>query len=302
MKRPMTLRASWHDYHSRCIYMLTFSKKDDVSSFGQLMGGVENAHIELSLDGRLLWQQICKFSQIEPAIKVLQYAIMPDHMHLLIFVQQRTEAHLGNIVGLWKALVKDAFGYQPFDEGFNDQILKVSRKLSTIIDYMRTNPYRLAVRRAYPDFFRRVSRLSVFGKEYEAYGNICLLQNPFKSQVVIHRTDTAEMRAKNRAEWLHTAANGGVLVSPFISPAEKQIRKDAEELGASLILIVNRPFAERFKPAAHDFELCTQGRLLIIAPKETVHKELTREKCMEMNHLAQELASEVNLGHVNEKN
>ena len=92
-------------------------------------------------------------------------------------------------------------------------------------DYIRLNPYRLAVRRAYPEYFSRVNSLVVGGRELQAYGNMLLLDNPFKEQVVVHRADSPEVRESNRRRWLYTAANGGVLVSPFISPDERGIRE-----------------------------------------------------------------------------
>lgn len=79
--------------------------------------------------------------------------------------------------------------------------------------------------------------LSIAGNTYRVYGNIQLLEHPFKEQVVVHRADSPEVRKQNRDLWLYTAANGGVLVSPFISPAEKGIRAAAEAAGGRIILI-----------------------------------------------------------------
>ncbi len=70
---------------------------------------------------------------------------------------------------------------------------------------------------------------------------------------------------KKTNHWLSDAAKGTVLVSPFISKSEKAIRVEAEDIGANIILITHEAFGERFKPAAHDFNLCSQGRLLIIS-------------------------------------
>ena len=81
-----------------------------------------------------------------------------------------------------------------------------------------------------------------------------------------------------------------MLISPFISPAEKKIRDEAEMIGSKFILIQDQPFNEKYKPFKHNFELCSQGRLLIIAPKESVRKESFREKCLEMNNLAEAMA------------
>lgn len=118
----------------------------------------------------------------------------------------------------------------------------------------------------------------------QLYGNIHLLNNPFKEQVIVHRADTPEQFERNKEKWLYTAVNGGILVSPFISKREKEIRREAEELGGRFILITNRPLGEREKPVGKDFELCAEGRMLIIAPQTPM--DFSRIACQQMNKLA----------------
>ena len=65
---------------------------------------------------------------------------------------------------------------------------------------------------------------------------------------------------------MHTAGNGGVLVSAFIAEAEKEVRNRIEDADGKVILLVNEPFGKIFKPWGHDFEQCEKGRLLILAP------------------------------------
>ena len=113
-----------------------------------------------------------------------------------------------------------------------------------------------------------------------------MLDRPFKQQVVVHRADTPSVRERHRAEWLYTAANGGVLVSPFISPAEKEVRRGAD---GRFILITNEPMGERYKPTGHDFELCETGRLLFISAGQP--GALSRRTCLAMNALAAEIAA-----------
>lgn len=293
------LRASWHDYTQRCIYMITLNKNPLVKDFGILMGDHRipvgqkgSSFVSATMIGSAIKDILRRFYLIEPNIRILQYALMPDHLHLLLFVEEPTQEILGRIIARFKVTVnKEAGMTEVFAKGFNDQILKSTRSLDTLFRYLRENPYRLAVRRAYPDFFRRVYGVTIGGKRYQTYGNQFLLRNPFKEQVVVHRRDSETEKAQNRERWLHTAANGGVLVSPFISPAEKAIRKEAEEHGGKIILITNQPFPDRYKPSAHDFDLCLTGRLLIITPLEAGPAELTRSVCLAMNTLAEEIIS-----------
>lgn len=292
-----TLRAPWHDYTGRCIYMVTINKNPLIKDFGLLEGDYRilagqpgSVFISSSEIGSAIKEVLRNFHHIEPNIKILQYAIMPDHLHILLFVEYPTEEILGRIIAKFKVAVNKAAGIDDvFAKGFNDQILKNSRSLDTLYKYIRDNPRSLAVRRAHPEFFRRVNELKIGGQTYQAYGNFQLLDNPFKEQVIVHRADTPETRRHNRELWLYTAANGGVLVSPFISPYEKAIRAEAEEVGGRIILIINHSLDPRYKPIGHDFDLCKSGRLLIISAN--LDDNLNRSTCLTMNTLAEEICS-----------
>lgn len=132
-------------------------------------------------------------------------------------------------------------GYNVFETGFNDQILRKSRSLNVLYRYIRENPYRLAIRRAHPNYFYRSYRLTINDIPCRAYGNIQLLNNPFKDQVVVHRADTDAIFERNKSAWIYTAANGGVLISPFISRREKDVRNEADMAGGRFILIAEPP-------------------------------------------------------------
>ena len=289
------LRAPWHDYTQRCIYMITLNKSPLVTDFGSLAGNHEipvgergSSFIIPSKVGCAIKDVLRNFYLVEPKIKILQYSIMPDHLHILLFVQHYTDEILGRIIARFKTRVNKAAGIDKvFAKGFNDQILKPSRSLDVLYRYIRENARRQAVRRAHPEFFRRVNALRIGEKTYQAYGNFQLLGCPFKEQVIVHRTDSSETRQRNREKWLYTTANGGVLVSPFISSAEKEIRKDAEEIGGRFILIANEPMEERYKPSGNDFILCESGRMLIISAN--LSDELSRQTCLTMNTLSQSI-------------
>lgn len=293
------LRAPWHDYTCRCIYMVTLKKSPFIEAFGELGGdyrlpaGAKGASfIKASHTGNAIKETIRNFIDIEPAIKILQYTLMPDHVHILLFVTEPTKEILGRIIARFKVTVNERAGTDHvFAKGFNDQILHGGRSLDVLFRYLRDNPRRLAVRREHPEYFRRVNSVKIGEWECQVYGNIQLLDNPFKEQVVVHRRETAAERASSRDRWIYTAANGGVLVSPFISPDEKAVREEAEALDGKLIVITNISMGERYKPAAHDFALCEAGRLLIISPCG-LDPMLTRHMCLSMNTLAERICRE----------
>lgn len=298
MKPNHNRRARWHNYYGPASYMITMTKQRNCPDFGTLKyGDPKDAWISLSAIGEIIKCQIEETPAHNPQLKIADYVIMPDHVHILIEVTETTDRPLGDIIRALKSAsssrIRKMTGrpyLSAFDDGFNDRIIKSQKHLKTIQNYIKDNPRRLAVRRALPDYFRRVNALKIGDKSYQAYGNFQLLDCPFKEQVVVHRPDTPEERDRHRGEWLFTAANHGVLVSPFISPDEKAIRDEAEEAGGRFILITNEAMGERYKPAAHDFELCEAGRLLIIT--SGTGGEVSRTDCLTMNALAAQIVGE----------
>lgn len=292
-------RAPWHDYTSRRIYHITLMKHPDAMPFGHLagdwrqpVGSLGSSYIEASPLGKIIKDCLREISCIHPALRLYQYALMPDHLHLILAVEMQLDEILGRKLAEYKVIVNKRAGTESvFSKGFNDQLLTNKRSLGDLYSYLRSNPRRLAIRFAHPDFFRRLNGIEIRGKRYSAYGNIHLLANPFKSQVVIHRADSTSYRDMKRNEWLYTAANGGVLVSPFISRAEKEVRSEAEAGGGRAILIVHEAFGERFKPQAHDFGLCADGRLLIISAGLPAGSPLERTTCLHMNTLAETICN-----------
>lgn len=285
-------RALWHNYYGAGTYMITFNKHAGAPTFGRLEYSTpEDAFIILSSIGLILRKQIEVTPSFHPQIRIHDFVIMPDHVHILLEATEPLELHLGDVIQAIKAASTSRIRKMQsnpsltlFDEGFHDRIITGAHHLETVRNYLRSNARRLAVRRAHPEFFRRVNALTIGSETYQAYGNFQLLDCPFKEQVVVHRADTPEQRHHARERWLYTAANGGVLVSPFISPAEKAVRTDAEEAGGRFIQITNRPMEDRYKPTGRDFDLCEQGRMLILSAN--LPGSLTRSVCLGLNALA----------------
>lgn len=293
-------RAPWHDYKSPCKYHITLMKAPGIAPFGNLAGRCDipvgmpgSPYIEPSVTGRGIKRALYRISEIDSRLRLLQYALMPDHLHLFISIEEQLDEHLGKLIARFKIMVNEMCGFPGiFEEGYNDQIITPKRDFDTIFRYIRENPYRLAVRHEHPEYFNRVQDIAIAGRRFSTYGNIALLKNPFKEQVVVHRKDSESERRANSGRWMHVVANGGVLVSPFISKAEKEIRQLAEAIAGKIILITNDSLGEREKPAAHDFERCAKGELLLLTPTQpTIASPLSREGCITMNAIAATLCA-----------
>lgn len=283
-----------HDYRGRSIYHITICKASACPPFSKISGSPASPLVSRTFIGEIIEQQILNFPKLCPSLQILQYVIMPDHIHFAIFARDYLPRALGRYIGMMKVktgqLIRASFPEitDIFTPDFHDRYLLPSHKLQTIINYIQENPKRLLERIQNPLFFQCLNNLEIKGTQWQAYGNLQLLQNPFKGPVVIHRSDSEAILTAKHRRWKHISENGGVLVSPFISPAEKEVRRECEDAGGKIILLTNKPFREREKPAAHDFERCSQGRLLILAPQTPLPSG--RETFLYLNSIAESIA------------
>ena len=101
-------RSYWHDYYQKGLYMVTMVIEGRMPLFGTIVGhangqqGTNDApHIMLSdLGQRVLEDEVPKIHRIYPEVEVWRMAMMPDHIHLLLWVSQALPKgkHLGMVI------------------------------------------------------------------------------------------------------------------------------------------------------------------------------------------------------------
>ena len=304
-----TRRKRNHDYYAPCNYHIILKKSAYAEAFSHIIGDAifspglpGSANVKWSPLGRVIADLIHQFPEDFPIIAMYAYCVMPDHVHISLRVKERSKYHLGYYISHLKGRIGKAYSQKIgrlissddiFQPNYTDKPLYSNRSLDALRTYILHNPHRLAMRQQHPKFFQRVRRLKIGEQEYEAYGNLFLFRNPDKLAVKISRSFTEEEKIKKKEHWLAEASRGTVLVSPFISKDEKAIRSEAEVADASIILIIHEALPERFKPAEHDFNLCSSGRLLIISLGLAPKTELTRAICKQMNVVAEEITMHV---------
>lgn len=305
-------RSYWHDYNQRGLYMVTMVIEGRKCLFGTLAGHTngrshteEAPHVELSeLGRRVLEEEIPKIHRFYPMVEVWRAAIMPDHIHLLLRVDENLpeDKHLGVVVRGFKtgcsrawwqwqdettasvpylspAVVPEASPSAPhrpvlFERGYHDRIINRPGMLENIKRYMAENPLRARIREECPRLMERQLHLVIGGREYAAFGNLFLLKYPIKEPVFFHRRDPltgqpTEQTESYRAEHdrlLRIAEEGTVLVTPGISKGERNVLSDALDARLPLIHLQKEPIGEYWKPSQRRFFACAAGNLLILAP------------------------------------
>lgn len=94
----------YHDYREACIYHITLVCSDRGQVLGRIVGGnLDEARCELTPLGAAISQQIRNIAyhtaQRGRKVQVIAKAVMPDHIHFILYVQERlTDCTLGDII------------------------------------------------------------------------------------------------------------------------------------------------------------------------------------------------------------
>jgi REP element-mobilizing transposase RayT len=327
-------RSPNHDYHSRSIYLISINKAVNVPIFAILQSGSRaserdavrsanssavgedsarnadrsanssavgevDARMTNTAIGEIIEKQILAIPKEFPETKIIRHVIMPDHIHFVIFVKRRTDYHLGSLIAHFKGNCTRAYRREQtiFEEGFHDRVLRGKNQLQAMINYVNDNPRRLMIRRHHAGYFHTPCVLFVNGTTYTVFGNFLLLRSPSKAAVRVSSKFSATELSRRRKLWWETIREAGVLVSPFISEAERRVRDYGIANGANIILITDNEISSRYKPSGELFRLCAEGRLLVISifkpgnplKAERTHK-FSRSTALYMNDLAERIA------------
>lgn len=285
--------------------MITMIKSGEAPFFSSITADPESAKtrplVELSPTGKIICECLKKLPDDYPVLRLLRYIVMPDHIHFEVFVTKKTEMPLGLMIAAFKSSCTKRYreefpqsvltikGSPMFQSGFNDKIAFRAGAKDAFYNYIVDNPRRYLIKKLYPEYFFHKLQITVNGRKCGLYGNIFLLDHPVKSFVKISRikSRTPDLEAKIKM-WEETIRCGGVLVSPFINPEEKRYRDIAINHGNGIILIVDFCFSDRKKPYKELFDICSEGRLLIISTEQypTPPKLMNYLHAQELNAIA----------------
>ena len=349
----MAEREKWHwpepgtAWRGVGVYHVTLTVPSREPLFGTLVipgNDPSNARIERTTLGNAVIDELYVMCRHYPAIRILQFCLMPDHLHAVIHVTRVMETSIRSVIrGYWQGVKKLGRAYTlsvarelnseptnevgnsaaptneegrntaPTNEGgypfpvFTERpfIRPLSRRgqLHTMIRYVQMNPQRLATKRLKPGYFRVQKDIEIGGRKYDGVGNVALLLAEHYEPVHVRSVMVKEAE-QGHAESLRNYMNGCVLaarkgvvmVSPFISPQEKQVMQVLLQEQRPFVLLVDNGFRDYYKPADDLFDACADGRLLILSPwpYDGGKRHISRSECVALNAMAEEICNCLN--------
>ena len=330
-------RYKGHDYYERGIYLITIVVKNRDPLFGSLNMDPAHPAVNLTPLGMAVMEEWEKIPDAESLhgrhLRILAKVAMPDHFHGVLFVEERMDVSVGEVIRgfkmactqRWRVLTgTPSMAWTPtetgqplssmsraqraryyaslpreqqplFDDNYDDTVLLGRNQLEAMLAYVADNPRRAILKARVPQFMQSCLCLTIAGVRYSAFGNFLLLRRPLKVQVFCHRfarmeqltlderlqhgysalpyppdtrtkvryTDTQAWQHERDA-WIKAAQEGTVLVTPGISPGERDMKNIAINSRLPLIHLQKEPITK--KPEGERFFACAKGSLLILAP------------------------------------
>ena len=309
------------------IYHVTMVVPSREPLLGKLVipeGNPEKAYVEHSELGTQLIKMLLDNQNYYPEVRMLQFCIMPDHLHAILQVMQPMEKTFNTVVrSIWQGAKKICRSYfsSISPESHSDSFSSISPEshsgifterpfvrpmshkgqLRTMIRYVQMNPQRLATKHLKPGYFYVQENIEIAGRVYSAIGNAKLLQAAQMEPVHVrsmwvrdaeeHGYDLPLRDYKNGC--VLAARQGAVMVSPFISEHERAVLDVLLQEKHSIIYIADNGFGKYYKPSANLFDAVADGRMLILSPwpYDTKKKHVTRAECVAMNKMAEEICA-----------
>ena len=284
------------------------------------------AYIERSELGKAVIHDLAQISVLYPEIRLLQYCLMPNHLHAILHVTtSMPKGILSAVRGFWQGVKK--LRLNPATQkvsSVSGKVSSISRnsiraqdviftekpfvrpmsthgQLQSMIRYVQMNPARLATKRLKPGFFRVQHDVEINGRMYDAVGNIAILMEEHRQPVHVRSMWVKDAEQNGNTQPLRDYMNGCVLaarkgtvmVSPFISRHEKDVLSVLLKENHLVILLAENGFGDYFKPSDALFDAVAEGRLLILSPwqRDPDKRHISRADCVALNNMAEEICA-----------
>ena len=142
-------RLPEYDYSKTGCYFITICTKNRMRILSKIVG--DDAHIvpktRLLKCGKIVEKYIQNATEIE------KYVIMPDHIHLILridngtmWASSPTENRVANIIRSIKTLATKEYGQPIFQRSFYDHIIRNQTDYNEIYEYIENNPAKWALK------------------------------------------------------------------------------------------------------------------------------------------------------------
>ena len=137
-------RLEDYDYSQNGAYFITICTRERRKILSEIVG--DDAHIVPKAYGRIAEKYICNAPEVE------KYVIMPDHIHMIIRLDngsmwastptgtKGTQSKVATIVRSIKTLTTKEIGASVFQRSYYDHVIRNQQDYNAVWEYIENNP------------------------------------------------------------------------------------------------------------------------------------------------------------------
>ena len=141
------IRLNKFDYSQNGAYFITLCTKERKKLFWDNVGAsiARPQEIELSRYGEIVKRAIINIPKIYPAVSLDNYVIMPDHIHLLLRIDDNQNGRpmvaptVSTIIQQTKGYITKQIGFSVWQKLFHDHIIRNKNDYMEIWEYIENN-------------------------------------------------------------------------------------------------------------------------------------------------------------------
>lgn len=149
LPKRKNIRLNDYNYSSNGAYFITICTKNKENLLWKNVGA--NCvrpldQLPLSKIGIVIENEIYKLNTVYENIKVDKYQIMPNHIHLIIFIYEDSNGRtqfaptISRIIKQFKGSITKQIGFSIWQKSFYDRIIRNEKEYQEVWNYIHNNP------------------------------------------------------------------------------------------------------------------------------------------------------------------
>lgn len=130
------IRLKYYDYSNEGMYFITICTKNRIEFLGKI---IDTNYINFTNKGVIAKQSIKKIEEIFENVTVDEYVIMPNHIHMIVVINNKNETSISRIIKQYKMYVSKKIGYSIWQKLFYEHVIRNEKEYYKIKEYIKNN-------------------------------------------------------------------------------------------------------------------------------------------------------------------